>query len=93
MNEEARAQAAVAEANARGFLLGWTLVRTACPACGQRNVVEVRQRVALEAKPAGTYSIAGVQDKVVATERPVWDYRCTRCGASGLAEPKDPGEN
>jgi Zn finger protein HypA/HybF involved in hydrogenase expression len=52
-----------------------------CPCCGvsSRDDPEAAEvtRV-LEAKPLGTYSIAGVQTKVVARQR--LQLRCTRCG-------------
>lgn len=45
-----------------------------CPACGQQTlVIEMR----LEAKPHGTYSLAGQQMKIAATEWP-W-IKCTNC--------------
>lgn len=49
---------------------------TACPACGVKALaIETR----LEAKPTGTYSLAGAQTKVAAVEWP-W-LMCGSCGA------------
>lgn len=56
-------------------------VSSACPSCGTRHVVDVRQT--LTAKPDGTYSIAGAWPKVVASE--TWIYHCTSCGTTGNA--------
>lgn len=64
----------------------WLLVGTACPACGVRDVIEVRR--VLRAKPLGTFSLAGTQMKFSVVED--WEYRCTNCGAQGPAEPKHP---
>lgn len=54
-----------------------------CPSCGARHAVDLVQR--LEAKPFGSFSLSGAQTKTVASE--VWAYDCTRCGATGKAEP------
>jgi predicted RNA-binding Zn-ribbon protein involved in translation (DUF1610 family) len=73
----------VREANSRGELVSWSPVSTACPGCGQRGVLEVRQVMDLQA--AG-FSLAGVQLKFPG--RLGWEFRCTSCGESGPAEPK-----
>lgn len=65
---------------------GWLLASTACPACHERYVVQVRE--VLAAKPLGTFSLAGSQMKFSAVR--TWVYRCTACGTSGGAEPKHP---
>lgn len=57
---------------------------TACPVCKTRDVVDVWQ--VLEAKPIGSFSLAGAQMKFSA--RSSWRYECTNCGATGSAEPK-----
>jgi hypothetical protein len=52
-----------------------------CPSCHRRHVVDVHE--VLEAKPTGTYSIAGAWPKLVAVS--TWQYTCTNCGATGGA--------
>lgn len=76
--------AAIAAANAAGQLVDWSRVGTACPKCGTRDVVDVRQVLRLQ-KP-GTFSLAGVQVKAPAAL--AWEYRCSACGATGSAEPR-----
>jgi len=56
---------------------------SACPACGQRHVVDLD--VVLAAQPIGSHSLAGVQTKASAREE--WRYTCTRCGATGRSAP------
>lgn len=65
---------------------GWLLASTACPVCSTRYVIQVRR--VLRAKPLGTFSLSGTQMKV--SVRDGWEYRCTACGAEGLAEPEHP---
>lgn len=61
-------------------------VSSACPACGIRHVMDVRET--MEASPLGTSSVSGSQLKV--TARQTWQYTCTECGASGeCAAPGD----
>jgi hypothetical protein len=62
------------------------LASSACLACDTRHAVEVT--CSLQAKPDGTYSIAGAQTKVVVVESTT--YYCTACGANGPAEPIAP---
>ena len=59
---------------------------SACPACGVRGSVELT--VILQAKPVGTFSLAGQQMKFSAARATRYD--CTACGATGMAQPKDP---
>jgi hypothetical protein len=60
-------------------------VGSACPACGVRGGVELT--IILQARPAGTFSLAGQQMKFSALRAVRYD--CKECGAAGLAEPKD----
>lgn len=76
--------ALLAEANAAGQLAGPLRVGTACPECGQRDVIDVRQ--VLKLKDPATVSLAGVQTKF--TGRIGWVYKCSACGAEGSAAPK-----
>ena len=71
--------------NASGVLVGWSPYRgsAVCPACGS-NELDVRQVVRV-AQP-GNWSLAGVQAKYPAQIG--WQYRCTACGQTGSAEPK-----
>ena len=49
--------------------------KTPCPACGELTLV-IEER--FEAKPIGTWSLAGVQNKMTGT---MWPWiRCTNCG-------------
>lgn len=58
------------------------LVRSACPHCGQRNVVWVRHHFAV----TGPAVVAGVNAKLAAVR--YIEYKCTACGESGKAESK-----
>lgn len=76
----------VAEHNARGELVTWTLVPKAeCPHCSQSGCVEVRQQLVV--KKPGEFSLAGAQVKFPAKTE--WVYRCTLCGGEGRADPHD----
>lgn len=57
---------------------------TACPVCGTRHAADVWR--VLVAKPVGSFSLSGAQVKFSATGG--WRYECTKCGATGPAEPK-----
>lgn len=58
---------------------------SACPSCGVRGSVELT--IILQAKPVGTFSLAGQQMKFSAARTARYD--CTECGATGPAQPKD----
>jgi len=54
---------------------------TPCLKCGKKTlIIEMR----LTTKPMGTYSIAGVQPKVMASEWP-W-LKCINCGIESAAK-------
>jgi uncharacterized Zn finger protein len=58
---------------------------TPCPGCGALALV-IEEK--FEAKPLGTYSIAGVQDKAVGT---MWPWiRCTNCGITARGKLETP---
>lgn len=59
-----------------------TVEETPCPACGGKTL-ELATR--LVAKKPGTYSVAGVQPKVVATQVTVWRCTAQECDAQGPA--------
>jgi hypothetical protein len=76
----------VAEHNARGELVEWSLVPKAqCPHCGKAGCVEVCQKYITQ-KP-GTFSLAGVMTKFPA--KIGWVYRCLECKKEGKADPHD----
>lgn len=76
--------ALLAEANAAGQLAGPLRVGAACPECGERDVIDVRQVLRLQ--EPGTWSLAGAQTKYPG--RIGWVYKCSACGAEGSAAPK-----
>jgi hypothetical protein len=47
-----------------------------CPRCGEAGTISVHR--VLASKPAGTFSLAGVQPKVVAAEK--YELTCIHCG-------------
>jgi hypothetical protein len=53
-----------------------------CPTCRVRHVVDIE--VVAEARPLGTFSLAGAQMK--ASMRYAFRYKCTACPANGPAE-------
>lgn len=53
-----------------------------CPRCGGK--VELCRY--LEAKPIGSFSLAGAQMKFSARE--LWKFRCNACGCNGRSELK-----
>lgn len=55
-----------------------------CPKCGKGAVSVTR---VLASKPLGSYSVAGAQTKVVATER--WMASCNYCPFSVLGHLED----
>lgn len=57
------------------------LTSTACPACGVRYAVYVRE--VFTAKPIGSFSLAGAQMKFSAIRSLV--YECSLCGDTGPA--------
>lgn len=78
--------AEVAEHNARGELVEWSLVPKAqCPGCGKTGCVEVRQKYITA--EAGKFSLAGAQMKFPA--KVGWVYRCLECKLEGKADPHD----
>lgn len=60
------------------------LASTACPGCGARDAVYVRE--VFTAKPVGSFSLAGAQMKFSATRSLV--YECSLCGDTGPATLK-----
>jgi hypothetical protein len=82
-NEEAAAAGGPGDLG--GEAADWLPVSSACPACGVRGVVRVREVM----RVTGPAYLAGARVKYSA--RPGWEFRCTACGAAGPAEPKSPG--
>ena len=64
-------------------------VTSACPACGQRGNVTIRR--VLQAKPVGSFSLAGAQMKFSAID--ALEARCGACGHKGPAAPKEPADS
>jgi hypothetical protein len=46
-----------------------------CPRCGEAGTISINR--VLASKPAGTFSVAGVQPKVVAAEK--YELTCSHC--------------
>ncbi len=59
-----------------------TVEESPCPSCGSTGTLSLDQ--VFEAKPVGSYSLAGVMVKAVARHRPV--LRCSACGLDHRGE-------
>lgn len=68
-------------------LLDYDWSTTPCAKCGAVGHLRLEVRSTLVAKPLGTWSLAGVQCKTVASEQP-WPWLvCDACGRECAGEP------
>jgi hypothetical protein len=66
-----------------------TVQKSPCPSCGAADTLALISTLA--ARPLGSYSLAGVQTKVVAAWRPV--LTCSACGPYRVGTYDDDGRH